>query len=560
VQLITTRDNQGEKSLTTDTASLSAREYHQRTKHSLEAYARGPETLDWDDQPDPFRRFTGCETLALPLTARGIDTGYASLFEPGAVAAAPFTLDNLAALLELGLGLSAWKSYGPDRWSLRCNPSSGNLHPTEAYVITADNAPVAAGVHHYLSHDHLLEQRCEPAQPLDGLVPEGCFLLGLSSIHWREAWKYGERAFRYCQLDVGHAMAAVRYAAAVLGWRVQLLGDWSDDDIAACLGLNRDDDFSSAEREAPDAMLLIQTRPDNGSPVVDAPALALALPQGRWSGQANALSARHDHDWSVIDQVAQACLQPATPMQHAQAVPRSALLPADPAPQQTASQLIRQRRSAQAFDGVSTLPLSTFCRMLDTLLPRLQVPPLDVLPWAPRLHLVFFVHRVAELAPGLYCLPRSEAGESLLRTTLSDKFKWTPTDNLPEQLPLYQLVQANCANAARTLSCHQGIAADSAFAVAMLAEFETPLSAGDWVYRRLFWEAGVIGQSLYLEAEAAGVRGTGIGCYFDDKTHEILGIQDQRLQDLYHFTVGTPQIDSRLVSLPPYSHLESRGS
>ena len=40
-----------------------------------------------------------------------------------------------AVLFELALGLSAWKEYGGSRWALRCNPSSGNLHPTEAYVV-----------------------------------------------------------------------------------------------------------------------------------------------------------------------------------------------------------------------------------------------------------------------------------------------------------------------------------------------------------------------------------------------------------------------------------------
>jgi len=30
------------------------------------------------------------------------------------------------------------------------------------------------------------------------------------------------------------------------------------------------------------------------------------------------------------------------------------------------------------------------------------------------------------------------------------------------------------------------------------------------VVSKLFWEAGLLGQVLYLEAEAAGVRGTGI--------------------------------------------------
>jgi hypothetical protein len=76
-----------------------------------------------------------------------------------------------------------------------------------------------------------------------------------------------------------------------------------------------------------------------------------------------------------------------------------------------------------------------------------------------------------------------------------------------------------------------------------------------WIYRQLFWEAGMIGQILYLEAEARGVRGTGIGCYFDDVVHAQLGLQDRSWQSLYHFTVGFPVEDPRLQTLPPYFHL-----
>ena len=53
------------------------------------------------------------------------------------------------------------------------------------------------------------------------------WLVALTSIHWREAWKYGERAFRYCQHDLGHAIAAVRLAAALVGWRATRLPEWS---------------------------------------------------------------------------------------------------------------------------------------------------------------------------------------------------------------------------------------------------------------------------------------------------------------------------------------------
>ena len=87
----------------------------------------------------------------------------------------------------------------------------------------------------------------------------------------------------------------------------------------------------------------------------------------------------------------------------------------------------------------------------------------------------------------------------------------------------------------------------------MVAEFERPLrSHGAWFYPRLFWEAGAIGQVLYLEAEAAGIRSTGIGCYFDDAMHDILGLEDTTYQDLYHFTVGGAVEDTRLTTHPAY--------
>lgn len=69
-----------------------------------------------------------------------------------------------------------------------------------------------------------------------------------------------------------------------------------------------------------------------------------------------------------------------------------------------------------------------------------------------------------------------------------------------------------------------------------------------------------IGQILYLEAEAAGVRGTGIGCFFDDAVHGVLGLQDQTWQSLYHFTVGEPLEDNRLQTLPAYAHLAQSAS
>ena len=106
-------------------------------------------------------------------------------------------------------------------------------------------------------------------------------------------------------------------------------------------------------------------------------------------------------------------------------------------------------------------------------------------------------------------------------------------------------------------SCGQQIAADGVFAAAMLAEYRAPLETlGPWFYRRLHWEAGVVGQQLYLEAEASGIRATGIGCFFDDLTHRTFGHGRRRFQVLYHFTMGGAIDDVRLQTVPPYQHLQ----
>ena len=124
---------------------------------------------------------------------------------------------------------------------------------------------------------------------------------------------------------------------------------------------------------------------------------------------------------------------------------------------------------------------------------------------------------------------------------------------MPDDLPLFLLDHADCRAVARQLSCGQDIAADGCFSLGMLAEFDAALAeGGPAAYRRLFWEAGAIGQALYLEAEAAGLRGTGIGCFFDDGVHQLLGITDHALQSLYHFTVGGPVDDPRLTTHPGY--------
>lgn len=529
--------------------------YHQRSKHHQERYARSLGYLDWASQPDPFRTYEGAERMELPLAAAGLTTAYTDLFRPGAVPARTPDRESVAILFELALGLSAWKEFRGNRWALRCNPSSGNLHPTEGYAIVPSLPGFKAGVYHYVSRDHCLEQRCllneNGASDLARALPVGGFLVGLSSIHWREAWKYGERAFRYCQHDVGHAIATIRYAAASLGWSALLLDSFGDDEISALLGLDRTEDFaglSPHDCEHPDALILVSREPVVALPRV----LPVAtIRTGDWAGRPNQLSPTH-FDWDIISTVAQATWKPATGYPKCTSHPD--LPPLSSVCRTPAATLIRQRRSCQALDGQTALAAKGLYRILDHLLPRPSVPPWDALSWPPHLHVAVFIHRVSGLDQGLYIFERSHAIHDRLRACLRPTFLWTKPAACPDHLPLYCLVKGDLRRTAQIVSCHQEIAADGAFSLGMIADFAPTIRRhGAWWYRRLFWEAGILGQALYLEAEAAGVRSTGIGCFFDDTFHELLGLGGDELQDLYHFTVGGSVEDQRLLTLPPYA-------
>lgn len=573
--------------------SVSVREYHQRTKHRMDGYARGPDTLDWDQQPDPFRRFEGTRQIQLPLNAAQITRPYSELWQTRGKTRIDIDLNDLASLLELSMALSAWKQLGPARWSMRCNPSSGNLHPTECYLICQGVKNLDDGIYHYRADLHALELRASLNSTLNAGLGDRAdsthvplILIGLSSIHWREAWKYGERAYRYCQLDTGHALAAIGFASTTLNLSCSPV-PLTDSQLTRLLGLDQLGN-SEAEAEYPDCLLQIQPQPLGSHNLLPASGdkpkvtnnpmpdmaqrldrLIEAASQRDWQGQANALDPQHLYHWPLVDQVSALCHRSQTlvstpPSSHTAESSGQGLSESAPTDWQfppplanatglSASTIIRQRRSAQGFDASSPLPQAQLFEMLDHCLPRSSAP-WNPLEQAPRIHLVLFVHRVQGLKPGLYALPRTAPGLSLMKSAMNPEFLWRKLHQAPEHLPLYQLTEGKTARYAVRLCCQQTIAGSSAFSLGMLAEFDQTLAYGDWHYRPLHWEAGAIGQSLYLDAEAVGFRGTGIGCFLDDSIHEFLGITDTQLQSIYHFTIGKPLADPRIQIWPPYSH------
>jgi nitroreductase len=494
--------------------------YHDGTKHSFQRFARSLGYLDWASQPNPFRSFAGA-----PVTA---------------LSPRPDALPSLlGTVLRHALGLTAWKQHGQSRWSLRANPSSGNLHPTEAYLVCSVGQRTT--ISHYAPDRHALELRCV----CDAELPDAVVLVALTSIHWRESWKYGERAFRYCQHDLGHAIAAIRFAVSLVGWTAWLSSEWSHADIAMLTGVDRDEDYVEAEREEAGCLIVVSRKSkveSQESEVAPRKSILDGVRRGQWYGRANQLSEDHVQ-WTFIDEIAAATRDPGSIRPDLADAPdhsdRSGPLAAH----------ILQRRSAVAFDGQSALHVDRAIAMLKATLP--DGSPFDALWWSARIHLALFVHRVDGLEPGLYLMPREAESGARLKGALRPDFLYEPAS---DRIPLFRLTRGDCRVLARRLSCDQDIAADGFFSLGMIADFDRSLDQyGPSFYRRLFWESGVVGQVLYVEAEAAGVRATGIGCFYDDPVHDVLGLTGHAFQSLYHFTVGVPVEDKRLTTEPGYS-------
>jgi len=541
--------------------------YHERTKHHFHRYAASPGMMDWATQPNPFRRYGGAELARLPLPQQpGRAVPFWQLYVAGSVAPAPLSIASVSLFFRYALSLTAWKRLSGTTWSLRANPSSGNLHPTEGYAVlpALDGLHDGPAVHHYAPREHGLERRADldPAvwSALMAGFPTGSFLVGLSSIHWREAWKYGERAFRYCQHDAGHALAAMRISAAALGWRLSLLTDVGDAGVSTILGLDREVDGERTEREHPDMVAAVAPATPGGSAAIPRGLLEdvlRAVGAATWHGSANALSPAHV-DWPVIDEVARATHREREPRAEEDlsrfASEDELFAPLVRSGSFSADKVILGRRSAVSMDGATSIPAETFFRMLGRLVPTRDghSMPWDAIPWRPRIHLGLFVHRVRGLAPGLYALARDPDKVEALRAAMRRDFLWQRPPSCPPGLHLYLLEEGDCQALAAAVSCGQDIAGDGAFSLGMVADYAGSIGTyGAAFYRNLFWEAGAVGQVLYLEAEETGIRATGIGCYFDDPVHEVFGLP-KSWQSLYHFTVGGPVEDVRLTTSPGY--------
>ncbi|MBI4687467.1 MAG: hypothetical protein HY756_06775 [Nitrospirae bacterium] len=204
---------------------------------------------------------------------------------------------------------------------------------------------------------------------------------------------------------------------------------------------------------------------------------------------------------------------------------------------------------------MASLSERDFYAILSKTIPQDKYAPFDLELGGPYIHLLLFVHRIQGIDSGIYFLLRNERDFENIKGKCDPLFIWEKVKS-PDSLPLYLLKKGDFRNEAAFASCGQEIAGDGVFSLSMIGKFRELIEKQPFLYRLLLWEAGIIGQTLYLGAEARSMSGTGIGCFLDDVVHKMIGLKDDSYQSIYHFTVGKPTKDTRLTTLAPYYHLK----
>jgi SagB-type dehydrogenase family enzyme len=452
--------------------------------------------------PDPFRHYEGVPVLDLPADPPSPEIPALELLQSswGATNAATTAVDGPAFLSELlfySASISASKrvpSTG-DRYALRVNPSSGNLHPTEFHFITRGLKQWPDGLYHYRPSSHMAEQRAIGDFDMTPIANSAPIVFVLTSIAWREAWKYRDRAYRYCLHDIGHAWQALALAAQAMGCDSFPLFDFPDDEVARFFRLH-DDEWP---------MLILEMRGES-IPVGEPEAGETVW----YGGQANQLSPETIvypsiegiHNATKLD----------TRAEPASSGSGEIKLPTPASSSLMFGEVTRKRRSALDFvGGAQSMSIAQLSAILSTTTPNF-------------VQLYLYVHRVDGLDQGVYRY-------------------WS------ERAELEQIRSGDQRVAAAGLSLGQDLAGNACVAFSMIGDLERVVRAhGDRGYRYVHFEAGAIGQRLYLAAEALGLGATGIGAFFDDAVHRYLNLTPEQGQVVYHFAIGYPIPDPRLAA------------
>ncbi len=483
----------------------ATRRYHEATNHltdptGLEAhYAR---SMNEAIRPRLHKLYPELAPIPLPrdhapspipaLDAIADATGAGSPGEPVPDVAA------IARLLLLSDGITRRIRRGDRVIDFRAAPCTGALYHVELYLVCGSLPGLDAGVYHYGVHDHAL-RLLRPGDFRSFLVEvsgnhealaHAPAVMVTTSVYWRNAWKYLERAYRHTYWDTGTMLPNTLAVAAASGLPAHLVLSFADPLVATLLDVDLDDEGVISMVALGRSTALPPSAPavePLDLPIEPYSPRELDLPLIRETHQATLLddgtgAAR----WRSSNSAAARISPPGQPLIE---------LPApetQPVPQSPIEDVIRRRGSSRAF-AREPITLGKLSTLLDR---TTRGIPSDVFgsDGVPFNSAYLIVNAVTGLSPGAYAYHRE-------RHALE---------------PLDQLSEADARERSAYLALQQDLGGEAAVNIYFLVDLDSTLERfGERGYRLAQLDGSLVAGKIYLAAYALGFGATGLTFYDD---------------------------------------------
>src|SRR5436190_3316784 len=390
-----------------DTAE-AAQAYHEATKHSFASVRANAHSLDFSNQPLPFKIYATLEPIRLPAEVR--QTGVAALsaiaeIVPPQTNAAP-DFDAVAQLLYLSAGITRHRKYPGGEIYFRAAACTGALYEIELYLVCGDLENLAAGIYHFAAAEFGLRKlragdyrgTLLEATGSEPAIAHAPLIIVCTGTYWRNAWKYQNRTYRHFGWDNGTLLANQLAVATALGLPAKVVCGFVDSTVNRLLDVD-------SQREVAFSMVAIgyDSSPPPAPPEEVSPLGFETVPLSRTEIDYPLM--REMHDGSSLDSPAEVAewrgrtpiIQlPTSQGSVVQLRPLSdAEIPRDPI-----EQVILRRGSSRKFarTPITLLQLST---MLDRATRGIHADFLD--PMGSLLnHLYLIVNAVEGVEPGAY--------------------------------------------------------------------------------------------------------------------------------------------------------------
>jgi SagB-type dehydrogenase family enzyme len=220
-------------------------EFHETTKHSEFSLRMSAHYLDWDNKPHPFKVYNSLPSIPPPgdfphPKMKALD---AITTLPSKDETKPIDLGTLAEILFFSAGITRKMRTRAGVHYMRAAPATGALYPIELYLICGDVQGLDPGVYHFSPLDFTLVKLREGNHTSELTSSDGTsggtwpVTIALTSLAWRNAWKYENRSYRHWFWDAGVIAANMLAVSAAEELPARIDVGFVDSKIDRLLGL-----------------------------------------------------------------------------------------------------------------------------------------------------------------------------------------------------------------------------------------------------------------------------------------------------------------------------------